>query len=77
MGSAGDTFNVVQHQKVASFTSGIQNKWASGISVSGHQNPPWVRYCLTCGKDRSLIPNCKNNHADDRVLRDNKPTKLG
>src|SRR6266478_3032124 len=25
------------------------------ICVSGHQNPPWVRYCLTCGKDRSLM----------------------
>src|SRR6476660_3768232 len=25
------------------------------ICVSGHQNPPWVWYCLTCGKDRSLM----------------------
>lgn len=25
------------------------------ICVSGHQNPPWVRHCLTCGKDRSLM----------------------
>jgi hypothetical protein len=25
------------------------------ICVSGHKNPPWVRHCLTCGKDRSLM----------------------
>lgn len=25
------------------------------ICVSGHQNPPWVQFCLTCGKDRSLM----------------------
>src|SRR6266849_541725 len=25
------------------------------ICVSGHQNPPWVRHCQTCGKDRSLM----------------------
>jgi hypothetical protein len=25
------------------------------ICVSGHQNPPWVQHCLTCGKDRSLM----------------------
>jgi len=25
------------------------------ICVAGHKNPPWVRYCLTCGKDRSLM----------------------
>src|SRR5579864_276724 len=25
------------------------------ICVSGHKNPPWVQYCLTCGKDRSLM----------------------
>src|SRR5437867_5314424 len=25
------------------------------ICVSGHQNPHWVRYCRTCGKDRSLM----------------------
>src|SRR6267154_3646609 len=25
------------------------------ICVSGHQNPPWVRHCLTCGKERSLM----------------------
>ena len=25
------------------------------ICVSGHRNPPWVRHCLTCGKDRSLM----------------------
>src|SRR6266481_10089038 len=25
------------------------------ICVSGHENPPWVRHCLTCGKDRSLM----------------------
>src|SRR5882672_6212094 len=25
------------------------------ICVSGHQNPRWIRYCLTCGKDRSLM----------------------
>src|SRR6266852_4764735 len=25
------------------------------ICVSGHQNPHWVRHCLTCGKDRSLM----------------------
>src|SRR5437899_1421361 len=27
----------------------------SRICVSGHRNPPWVRHCLTCGKDRSLM----------------------
>ena len=27
----------------------------SRICVSGHKNPPWVRHCLTCGKDRSLM----------------------
>src|SRR5205814_9369821 len=25
------------------------------ICVSGHKNPTWVRHCLTCGKDRSLL----------------------
>jgi hypothetical protein len=25
------------------------------ICVAGHKNPPWVRHCLTCGKDRSLM----------------------
>src|SRR5690348_9973839 len=25
------------------------------ICASGHKNPPWVAYCLTCGKDRSLM----------------------
>jgi hypothetical protein len=25
------------------------------ICASGHKNPPWVQYCLTCGKDRSLM----------------------
>src|SRR6266404_4680309 len=25
------------------------------ICVSGHKNPPWVRHCLTCGRDRSLM----------------------
>jgi hypothetical protein len=25
------------------------------ICVSGHKNPVWVQYCLTCGKDRSLM----------------------
>src|SRR6266851_2876907 len=25
------------------------------ICVSGHKNPSWVQYCLTCGKDRSLM----------------------
>ena len=25
------------------------------ICVSGHKNPAWVQYCLTCGKDRSLM----------------------
>src|SRR5579872_2581831 len=25
------------------------------ICVSGHKNPPWVQYCLICGKDRSLM----------------------
>jgi hypothetical protein len=25
------------------------------ICVSGHHNPVWVQYCLTCGKDRSLM----------------------
>src|SRR6266481_9548068 len=25
------------------------------ICVSGHQNPSWVEYCMTCGKDRSLM----------------------
>ncbi len=25
------------------------------ICISGHKNPPWVRHCLTCGKDRSLM----------------------
>lgn len=25
------------------------------ICVSGHKNPPWVRHCLTCGKDRSFM----------------------
>jgi hypothetical protein len=25
------------------------------ICVSGHKNPRWVQYCLTCGKDRSLM----------------------
>ena len=25
------------------------------ICVSGHENPSWVRHCLTCGKDRSLM----------------------
>src|SRR5437660_7789846 len=27
----------------------------SRICVSGHKNPPWVRHCLSCGKDRSLM----------------------
>src|SRR2546421_9132401 len=25
------------------------------ICASGHANPRWVQYCLTCGKDRSLM----------------------
>lgn len=25
------------------------------ICASGHRNPPWVQFCLTCGKDRSLM----------------------
>src|SRR6266436_5456737 len=25
------------------------------ICVSGHKNPLWVRHCLTCGRDRSLM----------------------
>src|SRR2546427_5990243 len=25
------------------------------ICVSGHKNPPCVRHCLSCGKDRSLM----------------------
>jgi len=25
------------------------------ICVSGHQNPAWVQYCRTCGKDRTLM----------------------
>jgi len=25
------------------------------ICTSGHQNPAWVQYCLTCGKDRALM----------------------
>ena len=25
------------------------------ICVAGHKNPPWVRHCLACGKDRSLM----------------------
>ena len=25
------------------------------ICASGHKNPAWVQYCLTCGKDRSLM----------------------
>ncbi len=25
------------------------------ICTSGHKNPRWVRHCLTCGKDRSLM----------------------
>ena len=25
------------------------------ICTSGHKNPAWVQYCLTCGKDRSLM----------------------
>ncbi len=25
------------------------------ICASGHKNPAWVRHCLTCGKDRSLM----------------------
>lgn|GEM_PF-3411646 len=35
--------------------------WSCGCSfdhricASGHKNPPWVQYCLTCGKDRSLM----------------------
>src|SRR5207302_10607383 len=27
----------------------------SRICVTGHKNPPWVRHCLTCGKNRSLM----------------------
>lgn len=25
------------------------------ICASGHKNPPWVQYCLTCGKNRTLM----------------------
>jgi hypothetical protein len=25
------------------------------ICVAGHQNPPWVQHCLTCGKNRTLM----------------------
>lgn len=33
------------------------------ICASGHANPSWVRHCLTCGKDRSLMsqPHNKNS----------------
>jgi len=40
---------------------GVLYCWLCGYSfdrricVSGHKNPPWVQYCLTCGRDRSLM----------------------
>src|SRR5437867_13344552 len=42
------------------------------ICVSGHKNPPWVRHCLTCGKDRSLM---SQPHASKDLWFVKHPTK--
>lgn len=42
------------------------------ICTSGHKNPPWVQYCLTCGKDRSLM---SQPHTSREVWFMRHPTK--
>jgi hypothetical protein len=52
--------------------------WACGCSfdrricASGHVNPPWVQYCLTCGKDRSLM---SQPHSSQDLRFTKHPTK--
>jgi len=41
--------------KDAIFCWGCGRSFDYRICASGHKNPPWVQYCLTCGKDRSLM----------------------
>ena len=42
------------------------------ICVSGHKNPPWVQYCLTCGKDRSWM---SRPHTSEELNFIKHPTK--
>ena len=42
------------------------------ICVSGHQNPPWVQHCQTCGKDRSLM---SRPHGSNDLAFAKHPTK--
>src|SRR6266700_3201536 len=42
------------------------------ICASGHKNSPWVRHCLTCGKDRSLM---SQPHASKDLWFVKHPTK--
>jgi hypothetical protein len=42
------------------------------ICASGHKNPAWVRFCLTCGKDRSLM---SRPHSSKELSFTKHPTK--
>jgi RNA polymerase subunit RPABC4/transcription elongation factor Spt4 len=44
------------------------------ICVSGHKNPRWVQYCLTCGKDRSLMSRPHSSHELSFVKHPTKPS---
>src|SRR5713226_3620614 len=44
----------VSHKDVL-FCWGCGRSFDHRICASGHKNPRWVQYCLTCGKDRSLM----------------------
>jgi hypothetical protein len=42
------------------------------ICASGHKNPAWVRHCLTCGKDRTLM---SRPHSSREISFSRHPTK--
>jgi hypothetical protein len=42
------------------------------VCISGHKNPAWVQYCLTCGKDRSLM---SRPHSSKELSFAKHPTK--
>src|SRR5229473_8483686 len=44
------------------------------ICVSGHKNPAWVRHCLTCGKDRSLMSQPHTSKDLDFIKHPSKPS---
>ncbi len=59
-------------QKEVLFCWSCGSSFGLRICAAGHQNPPWVQYCLTCGKDRSLM---SHPHSVDRMSFDRHPTK--